>query len=207
MKSAAPLVALVLLVAACAAATSSETPPPETSASPQTTPTSIRVEPDCHPTVARADCRIVVVLLDEPIDLDRAEGFAGGHSAYLNALYRLDPVCVAKDFPMMVGADLGETASRRVYWEAEARLQRIADDRAAELIPPVTMGGCDVVIDQRIKDEWRLAQEPGVLFDALALWVGEPEARQFEGSFIVELPMREPTTGDTITVRIVARSP
>ena len=185
--------ALAVLVAACSGGDSATTAPPqaETSASAATAvPTSAGPDAACHPTVARADCSIVVVLLDDPIDLAGAEQFAAQHSAYLNALYRVDPVCVTKDFPMMLGTDLGETASRRVYWEADARLDRITADRNAGLVPPATMGGFDVVIDQRIRDEWRLAQEPGVSFDALALWIGDAEARSLEGAFIVELPIK-----------------
>lgn len=185
MRASVVLAAAVLFTACATGDSSSSAPassdPPGSSSS---TPSTV----DCHPANDREDCRLAVVLLGEPIDLVAAEKVAADHNAYLNALFRVDPVCVTKDFPMMPGSDLGDTASRRVYWEAEARLARIAADVGGDLVPPPTMGGFDQVIDQRIRDEWRLAQQPGVMFDSRVLWLDEANAMRLADDFTVELP-------------------
>ncbi|MCP3975862.1 MAG: hypothetical protein GY720_15385 [bacterium] len=141
----------------------------------------------CHPRNDREDCTLVIVLMDPPVDLAAAEAFASEHQAYLNVLYRIDPVCVPKDFPIM-GQDLGETPSRRSYWEADKRTDRIAEDIGAGLVPPPTIGGFDVVIDQRISDEWRFARMPGVLFDNVGLWIDAAGATALAADYRVEFP-------------------
>lgn len=142
----------------------------------------------CHPTSPTADCTLAIVLLDEAVTLPQAEAFAAEHAAYLNVIYRVDPVCVTKDFPTMAATDLGQTASRRSYWEAEERMDRIAQARNDGFAPPVTIGGFNVTIDSRMSDEWRLAQQPGVLFDNLGLWIDEAAAARLAGDFAVDSP-------------------
>ncbi len=145
-------------------------------------------EAGCRPASPRADCTLAIVFLDAPITLAEAEEFANRRNAYLNVLYRTDAVCVAKDFPFSPGVDLGETASRRAYWEAEDRMKRIARARSDGFVPPVTMGGFNLVVDARMSEEWKLAQEPGVLFDNLGLWIDSAGAAELAGDYTVDFP-------------------
>ncbi len=202
MRALLAFVVLFLVVGACTVSEEEATTTSSTAATPRTPDESVTSEAQvvvevevmepfarpCHPTNEREDCTLVIVALDTPIDLAGAEEFAAEHHAYLHTLYRVDPVCVAKDFPIMGGSDLGETPSRRTYWEAEERMRRIAADRAASLVPPATIGGFDTVINQRMSDEWRFAQMPGVLFDSLGLWIDQRGAQDLALAYRIDVP-------------------
>lgn len=197
MKALVVLAVFCLVIGACTGSGDSPSSTSGTastvgqSAEPGSTSTGSATVPtleNCHPTNDREDCTLVIVTFDEPVDLATAEAFAEEHNAYLNLLYRVDPVCVAKDFPIMGGFDLGETPSRRTYWEAEARMDRIAHDIGADLVPPPTIGGFDVIINQRMSDEWRLARQPGVLFDSVGLWIDGAGATALASEYTVDFP-------------------
>jgi len=174
-------IGLCLLVVACSPSTATSAPP-EPSVSPSTAP----LPGPCHPANTRQDCTVAVVLLNEPVTLAVAEAVATDAGPYLNALYRVDPVCVPKDYPISPGSDQGETPSRRIYWQADERMARIAADRRDGLVPPPTIGGFDSVIDARMEAEWRFAQMPGVEFYALVLWVDDAGLAQLEDEYTVE---------------------
>ena len=195
MKTAAWLVLAGLLLSACGPSDAGDPGSPAAEPSVDSSANADSGGPGCHPTNDRDDCVVAVVLLGAPVDLQGAEELAEDHNAYLNALFRTDAVCVTKDFPMMPGYDLGETASRRVYWRADERTARIESDQLLDLVPPPTMGGFDTVIDARILDEWQLALAPGVLFDSVVLWIDRAGAEELLGRFDVELPAMGPNFG------------
>ena len=169
---------------------------------------SSAVTPTWEP-ITREDPSGVVagLVFNEPISLDEARSVATGLRGDAIALYRTDDALVR---PTTVVTDAAggwqSEPSRFAYVDAgKIRERRVASINAG-LSPPITGWSISESYWEHWKDQWARAQDPGVRFEALGLYVPKSAVEalradpRFRGVEIV------PTAGRTASPRTMPES-
>lgn len=168
-------VAVAALAAACGDHAGSPWSPGDTAA-----PTSSTTSTTPGATAAASSCAyydtdgcaLYGLVLPGPLLLEEALTAASGLPGVPIAVYRRDPVCVLEVSMLPPGAPGSETlvASRFAYVDAEGiRQRRLAT--SGSVAPPITGMHISESYWNHWEDQWARAQEPGVLIEAVAVYL------------------------------------
>lgn len=122
-------------------------------------------------------CVLMGVVFVEPVALDEALAAAEGFGGEAIAVYRTDAVCVPDISYTAFPPDPPEpVASRFAYVDAEGIRERRLEANNAGLSPPITGQHISESFWNQWEEEWRLAQQEGVLIAAVAVYVASDAA-------------------------------
>ena len=113
------------------------------------------------------------LVLSEPVALDEARVLGSDLGGDLIALYRTDYVWVPDINTGAPMQELEPICSRFTYVDAARIRERRLTAEAAGLAPPTMGMHISASYWEHWEEQWRQAQEPGVLFEALALYVSQ----------------------------------
>lgn len=202
MRRTGLLLVLILLAAGCGDDAGTTTTPtaPATVAEQTTGTTATTTTTPAGPTSCTRDdvdgCGVFGFVLPEPLPLDAALEAVAGLPGVPIAVYRTDRVCVL-DIDMMPGPEDERVTSAFAYVDARGIRDRRLTASNSGLAPPIT--GLHTSSDywDQWEDEWDQAQGPGVLIQAVAVYLPETVAAGAAGfTAMVPIPSRRTDSTD-----------
>jgi hypothetical protein len=122
-------------------------------------------------------CTLIGVVFTEPMPLGEVLAAAESFGGEAIAVYRTDAVCVPDISFTAFPADPPEqVASRFAYVDAEGIRERRLEANNAGLSPPITGRHISESYWNQWEEEWRLAQQEGVMIAAVALYTAADSA-------------------------------